>query len=330
MKRIGLWHRTVCALLLALGVVGWSPASRAQPAPYPSKPIRLIVPFPPGGGTDLIGRFFADRLAQMLGQSVIVDNRGGAGGNIGNDMAAKAPADGYTLLLASGGMAISRALYRNLPYDCLTDYAPISILVTQSKVLVVNPSVPVRNVGELIAFARNKEGKLSYGTPGIGTPQHMAMEMFNAMAKIDMVQIPYRGTGPQLSGLLSGETVVTFATLASAAPHIGNGSMRAIGIASAQRSPLLPDVPTIAESGLPGYDLPDWYAVVAPARTPDAIVARLNAAIAAIESQPEAAAKLKSLGFEPHPSTPEALDALLRSESAKWEAMVRSRNLKVE
>ncbi len=261
---------------------------------------------------------------------MVVDNRGGAGGNIGNDLAAKASADGYTLLLASGGMAISRALYRNLPYDCLTDYAPISLLVTQSKVLVVNPSTSIKTVPELIAYAKGKQGKLSYGSPGIGTPQHMAMELFNTMAKTDMVQIPYRGTGPQLAGLISGETEVTFATLASAAPQIASGSMRAIAVASAQRSPVLPDVPTISESGLPGYDLPDWYALMAPLHTPDAVVAKLNAAIAAIEAQPELSAKLKAMGFEPHPSSPEQLDELLRRETAKWELVVRSRNLKVE
>ena len=304
-------------------------AAHGQSA-YPQKPIRLIAPFAPGGGTDILARLFGQEMSETLGQPVIVDNRGGAGGTIGTDIAAKAPPDGYTLILVSGSHAINPGLYRKLPYDSVNDFAPITQIAASPGILVVNPSLPVKSVKDLIALARAKPGQINYASAGSGTPPHLAGELFKVMAKIDMVHVPYKGNAPAFTDVIGGQVSLIFPTMPSAMPFIKSGRLRPVAVTSARRSPAAPEIPTIAESGLPGYEAISWYGVLAPARTPPQIVARLHEVLVSAIRAPDMQEKLAAQGLELVGNTPQQFSAVIRSEIAKWAKVVKASNAKPE
>ena len=297
---------------------------------YPQKPIRMVVPFPPGGGTDILARLFGQKMSETLGQQVIIDNRGGAGGTIGTDIAAKAPPDGYTLILVSGSHAINPGLYPKLPYDSVNDFAPITQLATSPGILVVNPSLPVKSVKDLIALARAKPGQINYASAGSGTPPHLAGELFKVMAKIDMVHVPYKGNAPAFTDVIGGQVSLIFPTMPSAMPFIKSGRLRPIAVTSAKRSPAAPDIPTIAESGLPGYEATSWYGILAPARTPREIVARLHEVLVSIIGSPDMKDKLAAQGLDPVGNTPQQFAAVIKSEISKWAKVVKASGAKPE
>jgi tripartite-type tricarboxylate transporter receptor subunit TctC len=304
-------------------------AAHAQPA-YPQKSIRMVVPFPPGGGTDILARLFGQKMSETLGQPIIIDNRGGAGGTIGTDIAAKAPPDGYTLILVSGSHAINASLYTKLPYDAVNDFAPITQIATSPGILVVNPSLPVKSVKDLIALARAKPGQINYASAGSGTPPHLAGELFKVMAKIDMVHVPYKGNAPAFTDVIGGQVSLIFPTMPSAMPFIKSGKLRPIAVTSAKRSPAAPDIPTIAESGLPGYEATSWYGILAPARTPPQIVARLHDVLVSVIGAPDIKEKLAAQGLDPVGNTPQQFAAVIKSEIVKWAKVVKASGAKPE
>jgi tripartite-type tricarboxylate transporter receptor subunit TctC len=316
------------AACLAVALVGMT-AAHAQPT-YPQKPIRLVVPFPPGGGTDILARLFGQKLSETLGQPIIIDNRGGAGGTIGTDIAAKAPSDGYTLILVSGSHAINPGLYQKLPYDSVNDFAPITQIATSPGILVVNPSLPVKSVKDLIALARAKPGQINYASAGSGTPPHLAGELFKVMAKIDMVHVPYKGNAPAFTDVIGGQVSLIFPTMPYAMPFIKFGKLRPIAVTSAKRSPAAPDIPTIAESGLPGYEATSWYGILAPARTPPQIVTRLHEVLVSVIGAPDMKDKLAAQGLDPVGNTPQQFAAVIKSEIAKWAKVVKASGAKPE
>jgi len=304
-------------------------AVHAQPA-YPQKPIRLVAPFAPGGGTDILARLFGQKLSETLGQQIIVDNRGGAGGTVGTDIAAKAPPDGYTLILVSASHAINPGLYQKLPYDSVNDFAPITQLATSPGILVVNPSLPVKSVKDLIALARAKPGQINYASAGSGTPPHLAGELFKVMAKIDMVHVPYKGNAPAFTDVIGGQVSLIFPTMPSAMPFIKSGRLRPIAVTSAKRAPAAPDIPTIAESGLPGYEATSWYGILAPAGTPQQIVARLHEALVSVISAPDMKDRLAAQGLDPLGNTPQQFAAVIKSEIVKWTKVVKASGARPE
>jgi len=316
------------AACLAAALV-YMTAAHAQPA-YPQKPIRLVVPFPPGGGTDILARLFGQKMSETLGQQIIIDNRGGAGGTLGTDIAAKAAPDGYTLILVSGSHAINPGLYQKLPYDSVNDFAPITQIATSPGILVVNPSLPVKSVKDLIALARAKPGQINYASAGSGTPPHLAGELFKVMAKIDMVHVPYKGNAPAFTDVIGGQVSLIFPTMPSAMPFIKSGKLRPIAVTSAKRSPAAPDIPTIAESGLPGYEATSWYGILAPARTPPQIVARLHEVLVSVIGAPDMQDKLAAQGLDPVGNTPQQFAAVIKSEIAKWAKVVKASGAKPE
>jgi tripartite-type tricarboxylate transporter receptor subunit TctC len=313
-------------LSLVLGMLA-AGAATAQ-APYPSRPISMIVGFAPGGGTDTASRIIAKKLTEYLGQSVVVENKAGAGGNIATDFVVKAPADGYTILLASvGAMAITPHLPPKPPYEPLRDLAPITMAVVFPNVLVVHPSVPAHTLAEFVALAKAKPGAINYGSSGIGNLGHLAGELFRSVAKIDIVHVPYKGGGPATSDLLGGQITAIFSTPASVVGHIKAGRLRALATTGAQRSPAMPEVPTIAESGYPGYEATNWYAYVAPVKTPKEILARLNQELVKVLAVPEVREQLLSHGLEAKPGTSEALARYMESEYATWGKVVRDAHI---
>ena len=311
----------ICFLLIANSVT-------AQP--YPSKSVRFIVPFAPGGTNDIVARMVGVKLTEAWGQPVVIDNRGGAGGVIGADLAAKSVPDGYTLLMANVNFATNPGLVRNLPYDTEKDFAAVSLLATSPSVLVVHPSIPVRSVKEMIAFAKAKPGQLSYSSSGAGTTGHMAMELLKQMAAIDMVAVHYKGGGPALIDLIAGRVSPGFATILSAAPHIEGGRLRALAVSTPKRSSALPDLPTVAEAGVPGYEFTGWWGVVVPARTPHDVISKLNGELVKILAQPDVRERLVREGADPASTTPEAFTAYMRSEVAKWSKVIKTANIKAE
>lgn len=312
----------VIVRIAALGLMLGAGAPWAQS--YPTKPIRFIVPFAPGGNTDIQGRLIAQKLSASLGQQVVVDNRGGAGGTLGVDLAAKAAPDGYTIVLASfGNILVAPELYKNLPYDPVKDLAPVVLVSTPAGILVVNPGLPVRNVKELIAYGRSTSGKLNYGSAGNGVWNHLFAELFKSMARIDMTHVPYKGTGPAVTDVMGGQIQLSFTPFPTALPHVKSGRLRALGVTDAKRSPLVPDIPTIAESGLPGYSAASWFAVLGPAGTPKPVVAKLNAEINRIFSEPDVKAAFATDGSVPVGGTPEELAKSIREGIAKWGKLVR-------
>ena len=297
---------------------------------YPERPIRLIAPYPPGGGVDLNARILAELLGPVLGQTILVDNRPGAGSRLGIELVSKAPPDGYTLGLSAIDMAIAAALYDKLPYDTLRDFVSISLLTEQPNILVAHPSLAAKSLQELIALARARPGKLTYSTSGIGTGPHLATELLALSQKVEFLHVPYKGTGPALTGLLGNEVSFSLSTFASALPYVKTERLRAIAVTTRMRAKTLPAVPTVAESGSPGYEFSTWYGLIAPARVPRRIVEHLSGTTVAVLSTPEARQRYEAQGLDPIPSTPGHYAAYLRSEIEKWTKVVRAANIQLQ
>jgi len=298
--------------------------------PYPAKPVRLIVPYPPGGGTDTMARTLGQKLTETLGQQVIVDNRPGGGANIGAELAAKSPPDGYTLLMCTIAHATAGSLYRKLGYDVLRDFTPVSLLATTPHILVTHPSLPVKSVKELIALAKARPNELVYSSSGSGTPAHLAGELFKHMAGVNMVHVPYKGGGPSVVALLSGEVALAFATTPSVIGHVKGGRLRAIAVTTARRSVATPDLPTIGELGLKGYDVGSWYGLLAPTGTPKDVVVRVNAEVHKVLKFPDVKQRLDAGGFEALTSTPEEYGAFLRGEVEKWAKIIKAAGIRAD
>jgi tripartite-type tricarboxylate transporter receptor subunit TctC len=308
------------ALPLAI-LVGPTPA-HAQA--FPNKPVRLVVPFPPGGPLDTVGRALAQKLTEAWGQSVIVDNRPGAGGNIGADLVAKAAPDGYTVVMgALSTHAVNPSLYAKMPYDAVKDFAPITLVAITPNVLVVNPSLPVNSVRELIAYAKANPGKLAFGSGSNGSAGHLAGELFKADTGTDLLHVPFKGAAPAMQALLSGDIQMMFDNLASASAQVKAGKLKALAVTTARRSPLAPDLPTMAESGVPGFDISTWFGLLAPAGTPPEIVGRWNAEVGRILRTPEMRERLTAMGAEPAPDTPAEFAQFIASEAAKYARIVK-------
>ena len=298
---------------------------------YPAKPIRFVVPYAPGGNTDILSRLIGQRLSAAWGQQVIIDNRPGAAGTVGAELVARAPADGYTLIMGSfGNIIVANSLYKKLKYDPLKDFASIALVSLPPGVLVENPGVPAQNVRELIAYAKSNPGKLNYGSPGAGAWNHLFFELFNASAGVSIVHVPYKGIAPAVVDLLGGQVQLAISAFPTALPHIKSGKLRALAVTSAKRSGLLPEVATVAESGLPGYEAAGWFGVLAPAGTPPAVVAKLNAQINRVLDLPEVKATLASDGAEPAGGSPAQMAESARVASVKWGKIIRELNLRIE
>jgi tripartite-type tricarboxylate transporter receptor subunit TctC len=307
-----------------MGVVFFAVCAAAPAQPYPNRPVRMIVPFAAGGGSDIAGRVLAQGLTPVLGQTIVVDNRAGAGSAIGTDLAAKATPDGYTLLLGNISLAFNAALYTKLPYDALRDLAPISLVVDQPNILVVHPSVPAKTLKEFAGLARGSPGKLTYGSSGPGSGTHLAMELLALELKIDLIHVPYKGTGPALTAVLGNEIAAFLSTFASALPHVKAGRLRSLGVTTARRSNALPDAPTIAESGVPGFDYVTWYGVLAPAGTPRSVLEKLHKSTITVLNSNETKQRYEAQGMEIVPSSPREFAAMLKSETQKWSGVVRA------
>jgi tripartite-type tricarboxylate transporter receptor subunit TctC len=308
---------------LALAAVAAAPLG-ANAQAYPAKPITVIVPFAAGGTTDILARVIGQALNKELGQSVIVDNRAGAGGNIGAQLAAKAPADGYTLFMGTVGThAINQSLYKKLPFDPVKDFAPLTRVAMVPNLLVAHPSKPYKTVKELIAYAQKNPGKVNFGSSGSGSSIHLSGELFNALAKVDMVHVPYKGSAPAVSDLIGGQIDIMFDNMPSAIQHVRAGKLRPLAVTTAKRSPELPDVPTIAEAGVPGYEATSWFGMFAPAGTPAPVVAKLNGALVKVLADPDVKKKLAEQGAEPYSEKPEQFAEFIRKESAKWSKVVK-------
>jgi tripartite-type tricarboxylate transporter receptor subunit TctC len=303
--------------------------AEAQAQQYPIKAVRLIMPYPAGGSTDIVGRLMAEQLTGVLGQVVLVDNKPGASAQIGTELAAKAPADGYTLLMATSTNAINHVLNPNLPYDFPTEFQPIALIAKAGQVLVVHPSLPARTVREFIALAKARSGQLPYASSGTGTSGHLAMEALSIAAGIKLLHVPYKGNAPALNDLLGGQVVSGFANVVSVMPQVKLGRLRALGISSDKRSALAPDVPTIAELGFAGFDITAWFGIIARSAVPNAIIMRLNQEIVQILKRKETQEKLLSYGLDPSPidSTREFAD-FLRTDIKRWSDVVKKANLK--
>ena len=302
----------------------------AAQADYPDKPLRLVVPFPPGGSTEPLARVLSQKLGETFGQQVIVDNRPGAGSTIGAEIVARSPADGYTLLLSSISNAISAALYPKLNFDIVRDFAPITLLATTPGVLVVHPALPVKTVKEFIALAKAKPEQLAYSSAGNGTPPHLSAELFAGMTGIKLIHVPYKGGGPSIIALLSGEAQLSIASLPSAIGHMRSGKLRALGVTTPQRTPSLPALPTIAESGVPGYAAETWLGLAVAARTPKDITARLHAATAKAMMLPEVRERLDSLGYILRIGSADEYSNFVQSEVDKWRKVVKTANVHVD
>jgi len=298
---------------------------------YPTKPIRLVLPYPPGGGTDTIARPLAQRLSESFGQHVIIDNRGGGGGNIGMEFVAKAPADGYTAVVAlTAQLAVNVSLFKKLPYDPVKDYAPVTLLAQGPYVLVVHPSLPATSVKELIALARKRPNELTYASSGNGSGGHLASELLNSMTNLKMLHVPYKGGGPALIDLLAGQVQVLFSTWASGRGHIQSGRIRALAVSTAKRPAAIPDIPTVAESGVPGFDSGVWYAMLLPAATPRDVVDRLNREVIAVLKRPDYSKLLYESAIDPVGGTPEQLGVYIRSEIAKYAKVVKDAGIRID
>ena len=300
-------------------------------ADYPTKPIRMIVPFPPGGGNDLLARSISQPLSQLIGQQVVIDNRGGAGGQIGAELAAAAAPDGYTIFLGSiGNLTFLPVLQPKLPYDPVRDFAPVTLLATSAFILVVNPAVPTKSVKELIALAKAKPGQLNYGSSGSGSSLHMTGELFKLATGTDIMHVPYKGTSPALIDLLAGQVQMLFSTMPSVVPHVKSGKLRALGVSSEKRTETVPEVPTIAEAGVPGFEVINWQGIVVPKKTPDAIIQKLNRALLDALKSPETIKALANQGLDAAGGTPEKFGALIKSEIEKYGKVAKAANLHLE
>lgn len=325
--------RQTLALLACALASATLPAAHAQApaASWPSKPIRWVVPFPPGGAMDAIARTLGEKAGKTLGQPFVIENKPGAGGNIGADFVAKQPGDGYTLMITSIGMATNKPLYGKLSYDPIKDFAPVSLLAVVPNVLVTNATQPdVKTAKDVIAAARKTPGKLTYASAGNGTSIHLAGEVFTSLAQVDMLHVPYKGSGPAVSDLLGGQVNYMFDSITSARPHIESGKLRALGLTTAKRSKTLPNVPTLAEAGLPGYEVSPWFAVFMPAATPKDIVAKVNSALLEAMKDPDVVKRFETIGAEPVGSTPEEMAQHLARESERWTKLIQERGIKLD
>jgi len=312
-----------------LAALAFSAAAYGQS--YPAKPIRMIVAYPPGGGTDIVGRMVAQKLGETLGQSVVVENRGGASGNIGTELAARAAPDGYTVLMGNvAPNAINASLFKNLPFDPVADFAPVSLVASTPNILVVHPSTPARTVKEVVALAKAKPGTLNFASAGVGSSSHLAGELFRILAGAEIVHVPYKGAGPAMVDVLSGQIQLYFATMPAAMPHVKSGKLQPVAVTSARRSQAMRDLPTIAESGVPGYEASTWYGVLAPAHTRGAVIARLHEGVVKILADAALREKLAAQGFEPVGSSPEEFGATIKSEIAKWAKVIRDAGIRPE
>jgi tripartite-type tricarboxylate transporter receptor subunit TctC len=316
------WLPAAAALALASGL--------AFAQAYPSKPIRFIVPYPPGGGTDVVARILNEPLATELGQPIVIENRGGAAGNVGTDIAAKAPADGYNVLFTLSSHTINPKLYDKLGFDVEKDFVPVSLAALIPQILVVHPSVPASTVKEVIALARAQPGKLNYASVGTGSPGHIAGELFKLKTGIDIVHVPYKGGGPAVTDTIGGQVQMLFVSMPAVWQHVKSGRVRAIAVTSAKRSVSAPDVPTFIEAGVPDFVVDSWYGALVPAKTPPAAVARLNAAMFKVLEMPQVKEKLLAQGAEAFPTTQAEFDKIIKDELAKWEYVIKAANIKPE
>ncbi|MGH8620039.1 MAG: Bug family tripartite tricarboxylate transporter substrate binding protein [Burkholderiales bacterium] len=304
-------------------------AEAAVAQTYPSRPIRIVITFPAGGPSDTVVRPIAQRLAETWGQPVILDNRGGAGGVVGTEIVARAAPDGYNLLVGTaGGMAINPNLMAKLPYDPFRDFAPVCMLVINPQILVAHPALPANNVKELVALAKSKPGQLNFGSSGTGTATHLGMELLKLATGIDVVHVPYKGGAPAVTDLIAGQVQMIFVSMPSVMPHVQSGRLKALAVGSAKRVASAPDVPTVAETGYPGFEYANWNALFAPAGTPAAIVNKLNAEVVRILSDPALAQRLSAQGAEPAPGSPEALGRWLRQDYDRWRKVIKTGGIK--
>jgi tripartite-type tricarboxylate transporter receptor subunit TctC len=317
--------KTVTAAALVLCAFDASAA-----APYPNKPIKWIVPFPPGGAMDSMARTLGEKLSISMKQPVIVENRPGAGGSIGSNLVARAAPDGHTIMIVSIGQAVNPSIYPKLPYDATKDFEPVSLVGVVPNILVAHPLVKANNVKELIALAKAQPGKITYASAGNGTTVHLAAELFNSMAGVDIVHVPYKGSAPAVTDLMGGQVDIMFDSLSSAKPYIETGKLKALAVTTTKRSKAFPNVPTVAESGLPGYELSGWYAVFVPGKTPKPIVDRLHSELVKALKQDDVRSRFALIGAEPVGSSPQELAATLKTETARWEKIVRERNIKAD
>jgi tripartite-type tricarboxylate transporter receptor subunit TctC len=323
-----MWIAIIAGLAFIGGAAAQTPPSTAV-ANYPTKAVRLIVPFPPGGGTDFVARTVQARLAKALGQQIIIDNRAGATGIVGTELGAKAPPDGYTLTMATGAtISANMALFPKLPYDPPKDFAPITLIASQPNVLAVHPSLPAKTVRDLIAIAKSRPGQLSYASSGSGSSHHLSGELLKIMSGINIVHVPYKGTGPAIIDAVGGHVEVIFSGIAAILPQVKSGKLRALAVTQAQRSAILPALPTIAESGLPGYEITSWHGMLAPAGTPHAVVLRVRNSVAKALESADVRERFASQGAEPVGSTPEAFAKFMHADIAKIAKLIKAAGIK--
>jgi len=312
------------------GALVSSPVLAADAPPYPSKSVRVIAPSSPGSGVDIVSRLVAQKLGANLGQQVVVENRAGAGGNLGAEVAAKAAPDGYTLFMATPSHAINPALYRKLNYDSIRDFAPVGLVMTGQYVLVAHPSLPAKSVKELIALARARPGQLNYASAGNGNATHLAGELLKSLASVDIVHVAYKGSGPALVDLISGQVHFMFPNLVNSLPHVAAGRLRALAVTGAKRATAAPKIPTLIEAGVPGYSVTSWYGMFAPAGTPQAVVGRLNSELGKVLRSPDVKERLAGQGADPAGGSPEEFSAFLKEEIAKWGKVVREAGISAD
>jgi tripartite-type tricarboxylate transporter receptor subunit TctC len=328
LRKRGTSVRRRSILLQAAGLLmAFMTAAAAQD--YPAKPVRLIIPFPPGGSNDVVGRMIATHMGEHLGKQVVVDNRAGAGGVIGTEIAANSAADGYTILVISIAHAANPWLYK-LNYDPIKSFTPVGILASGPNVLAINPSLPVNSVKELVALAKQKPGELQYASAGIGSFQHLGGELFKLEAGVDMLHVPFKGGGPAMIDVIGGHTKLVFSSLVQTTPHIKSGKLKALGTGGSKRNPVLPDVPTIAEAGVPGYEAVNWWGIVAPAGTPPAIVEKLHQAITAVQASPEVQKQFAHEGADIVQMSTAEFGSFMEKEMKKWERVVKEGKIKAE
>jgi tripartite-type tricarboxylate transporter receptor subunit TctC len=307
------------AILLSLAAFG----VQAQGA-FPERPVRLLVPYPPGGTADLLGRLISVKLSEAWGKTMVVENRGGAGGNIATEAVAKADPDGYTLLLCNAPvLAINPTLYGNVQFDPVRDFAPVAMIAEVPLFLVVNPSLPVKSFAEFLDHVKKAKGNINYASGSIGSTTHLSMELFKTMANVQLQHIPYKGSGPAIAAILGGEVQIMFELMPSAMPHVKSGRMRALAVTSRERSPVMPELPTVAESGLPGYEVGSWFALCAPGKTPKAVIDKISADVGAAVKSADMQSRILGLGAQPVVMTPEQFSTFLRAEIAKWSKVVK-------
>lgn len=316
--------RIIALALLALASLAAEANAQANAQAWPSRPVRIVVPSPPAGGTDIIARVMAENFSKVFKQQFYVENRPGAGNMIGIESVARAAPDGYTFLMTASTLSLNSVLYKKISYDPIKDFAPITIAATAPNVLIINNAIPAKNLAEFLALAKKEAGKFTYGTPGIGTSPHMSMELLKSLAGVDLQHIPYRGTAPALTDVLSGQITAMFSNALTAKPQIDGGKVRALGVTTATRSGTMPDIPSIAEAGVPGYDAVQWYGFLAPAGTPQPILTQIHAEAMKALNSAEMKEKLASDGAEPAPSTPEAFAAHIRNEIEKWRKVAKA------